>query len=179
MRTLIFALFSIASLQFSFAADQSKLLIGRWMAETVPTGYWIIDRYGDGRFAQKWYLSYDLNKASEIVVSWGRWNLKDNKYWHITEGSNSDFLNRFSGQWKATNVISISSDRFVFDSSDGHERFEVPFDSRKKLLSISMKRPKEIDFPSATSSKSVIKQPLKNIPTWVNNTAQQGAAANP
>ena len=175
MRTLFIALF-VASLQLSFSADQSKLLIGRWKAETVPTGYWIIDRYADGRFAQKWYLSYDLNKPLEIVVSWGRWHLKDGKYWHIMDGSNSEFLNKFAGQWKATPVISIVPDRFTFDSSDGHQRFEIPFASRKKLLSISMNRPKDIDFSGA---KLVVKQFLKNIPIWVNNTAQQDAAANP
>ncbi len=179
MRTLFFAIFSIASIQLLFPADQSKLLIGRWIAEAVPTGYWIIDRYGDGRFAKKWYLSYDLNKPSEIVVEWGRWHLKNNKYWDITDGSNSEFLDRFSRQWNGTHVISVSSDRFIFNSSDGHERYEIPFYSRKNLLSISMKPPTYGVFPCAISSKSAVKKSLQGIPSWVNNIPQQDGVAKP
>ena len=40
----------------------------RWRPE--QTVDWIIDRYGDCRFAQRLYLSYDLNKPSEIAVAY-------------------------------------------------------------------------------------------------------------
>src|SRR5450631_2007572 len=80
------------------ASASSRLpaeLVGRWRAESVPTGYYVVDRYADGRYAMKRYFSLDSSKPAELTLEWGHWHIRKGKYSEIIEGTTSPTLKRF------------------------------------------------------------------------------------
>jgi hypothetical protein len=84
-------------------AARNSVLFGRWRSDTAETGYWIIDRHADGRYAKKQYLKFDLSKPAELSIEWGHWQLEHNKYSDIIDGTTSSFLKQFIGKrtsWK-------------------------------------------------------------------------------
>lgn len=93
---LIATLIGMAPL--SAGVNQNNALVGRWFG-TGPTGYGIIDRYGDGRWAAKSYLRYGTGKPAEVNVCWGRWKLRGTQYSTILLGASSPTLRRFGGRW--------------------------------------------------------------------------------
>ena len=158
---ILITLFCFAGV--GFASDQPTSLQGRWRADTVPTGYWIIDRFADGRYAEKAFLSYDYSKPSEIVITWGRWKVQSKKYLSIIDGSTSSFVRKFVGKWKATDILTLDKFRFVFMSSDQHDRTEKPLADTTNLVELSLKAPPDLKGPNLT----VIKPDVKNVPDWV------------
>ncbi len=156
-------LVSLCLIQGALGANPPSELFGRWQADTVPTGYWIIDRLADGRYAKKAFLSYDYSKSSEIVITWGRWSVKGKKYISIIDGSTSSFVRRFAGEWKSTAITTLTKDHFVFMSSDGHNRSEIPYSGKMPLIDLTMKAPPDLSGPNMT----IIKPQLRGVPDWV------------
>ena len=134
-------------------------MVGRWKSDTVPSGYWIIDRHADGRYASKFHLCYDLSKPHEIALEWGRWELNGNRYRHIIDSTNSEVLRPFIGKWREWPVISQTHDRFNFTVNDG--------DRHERRISISTDLP-SLNLPVPKDSKKGIREPsLTALPDWV------------
>jgi hypothetical protein len=147
-------------------------LVGRWKSNTAPTGYWIIDRHTDGRFASKFYLCYDTDEPHEIAMEWGRWELDGKQYRHVIDGTNSEVLVRFVGKWKEWPVIGLTHDRFDFEVNDGF-RWEKRVSITASLPVLKLPTPTARNSPimspyGGTSKKHGVNEPgLKNIPDWV------------
>jgi hypothetical protein len=145
----------------------SKLLVGRWQSDAVETGYYIVDRYADGRFAEKEFLLYDLSKQSEICVTWGRWRLIGSKYEERIDGSTSSFLSGFSGKWIKLEVVEIGEKRFGY-MSDNYPRYEIRNLDLHPLLEVPIEVPKNLEG----INKQVIRTSLKSVPNWVNGCSK-------
>ncbi len=142
-------------------------LVGRWRSDTAPTGYWIIDRYSDGRFAEKQFLWYDYKMPAEILVSWGKWKLTGKTYKQTTEGSTSSFVSKFVGQTSAFRVASLSKDQFSWENNEGSIRTEKRIQGRDPLKTLFMepveRNPVDADYIVATTN-------LESAPAWVNES---------
>jgi hypothetical protein len=160
---------ALAGLLSACAATSTKQekLVGRWRSDTAPTGYWIIDRYSDGRFAQKQFLSYDYKMPTEILLSWGRWKLTGKTYKQTTEGSTSSFVSKFIGQTSAFRVASISEDQFSWENNEGSIRTEKRIQGRDPLTTLPMapteRNPADADYIIKTTN-------LESPPAWVNES---------
>ena len=167
MRSLLLAICLLAAFVGALhgANPDSKLLLGRWRAETVESGYWIIDRYPDGRFAEKIFLTFDYSKPSEIVVSWGRWKLRGKRYLDIIDGSTSAVVRRFVGKWRTRPVGSLSAQRFKFLSSDGYPRHELPEAGTEPLVDLVLTPPPDLRGPN----RNILEADLRAVPAWVNS----------
>ena len=159
---LIIALLFVALTGILHAGDPEakQMLIGRWRQELVPSGYRIIDRYADGRFAER-RLVYTLPKSpSEAGVSWGRWKIHGKHYSEITGGSTLASEHFWIGRWWTRQVVSLSASRFEFLFNDSpFASYEVRECSRAPLLKLKFSHPRA---PSALGSN------LDRVPTWVN-----------
>lgn len=141
-------------------------LVGRWKSDTAPTGYWIIDRHADGRFASKFYLCYDTREPHEIAMDWGRWELDEKQYRHIIDGTNSAVLRRFVGKWTEWPVISLTHDRFDFEVNDGfrHER-RISTTSALPLLKLPV--PTSSPKGWTPSKRGIIEPAVNDLPAWL------------
>ena len=148
-------------------STKQENLVGRWRSDTAPTGYWIIDRYSDGRFAEKQFLSYDYKMPTEILVSWGKWKLTGKTYKQTTEGSTSSFVSKFIGQTSAFRVASISEDQFSWENNEGSIRTEKRIQGRDPLTTFFMepteRNPADADYIVKTTN-------LELAPAWVNES---------
>lgn len=147
-------------------AGPSDLLVGRWRSDTAPTGYWIIDRFADGRFAEKQYfvLDCDPSKGVEIVVVWGRWKLRGKRYSKTLAGSTSAFFQKFVGKRLVYKVAQVSRDHFAFESHDGATRDEQRQGSEQPLLSVETNKPADAE---ARRIIDTVTPALHAIPAWV------------
>ena len=181
VRILILAIL-VGAASTAFASWQSPQFVGRWRSETAPTGYWIIDRYPDGRFAAKHYLDLDYAKPAEALVLWGRWYAKDHTYSDIVDGSTSHALG-FPRKWEGRRITAITSSRFSFLTSDGHDRFERRESDPRPLLDIPTPAPADAEKKQIIDT---IRAKATTIPDWVKksvpprpNQAMQPTASPP
>ncbi len=158
-------------------AGQSDLLVGRWRSDTAPTGYWIIDRFADGRFAEKQYfaLDFDPSKGAEIVVAWGRWKLHGKRYSETLAGSTSAFFQKFVGRRLVYQVDQVSSDHFAFESHDGATRDEQRQASEGRLLGVETNKPEDAE---ARRIIDTVTPALHTIPAWVREAKAPTAPNN-
>jgi len=168
--------FLLVALIFTFGAcatdtPRRNTLLGRWRSDTEPTGYWIVDRFSDGRFAKKRYLRYDLRSPAEFAVEWGRWKLVGKNYSEITDGSTSVFIQKFAGKWYTLRVVRVTSEHFSVKTHDGAERDEHPEHDQNLLLNVEVKQPTE---DASTQVIDTITPALGAIPAWV----KEGIASN-
>jgi hypothetical protein len=164
MRVTNLIAFLLLSALATHGAQPAEVLIGRWQAQAVETGYWVIDRYPDGRYAEKSFLTHDYSKPSEIVVSWGHWKIRGKRYLYVIDGSTSAFVRRFAGQWKTTRIVSLTPKRFDFLSSDDHPRYELPLASTEPLLNVVVSAPPDLRGVNRT----ILEPDLRSVPAWVN-----------
>jgi hypothetical protein len=162
------AVILVASTFSTFAADQRAMLIGRWRSENMPVGYWVIDRYSDGRLAKKEYMR-DSDKPAEVMITWGRWKLHGHTYAEFFEGTTSQTARVYNGKWWEVSVQRITPSRFYHFSSDGHDTFEDRFSDRRPLLEVQQPPPRQYDWKTlidtVTSSRAT-------IPLWVNSVPE-------
>lgn len=163
---------------FSTAHRSQPTLVGRWQAETVPTGYWIIDRYPDGTFAKKHFLKFDSAKPAEILISWGRWEYKGGDYRELIEGSTSDFVNREAKEWKDIQVDGLENDIFHIRSQEGYGRKEFRISRKKPLTRVSMKEPEKGAGGLIPPQQGVVETDLTNIPDWIDASPRWIGASN-
>jgi hypothetical protein len=162
MKFALIVLLFVGSTQIRASATK-KPLVGRWKSDLQPTGYVIIDRYSDGRFAEKEFLSYDLNKPSVICITWGKWKLGHSKYLQEIEGSTFPWVAKFSGKWLGQDVVKIGSDRIVLMTSDGYTVGQIPFPENRPLAEVP------IDIPRGLTgiNRQVILTSLQSVPAWI------------
>jgi hypothetical protein len=162
IRVLVVAIL-VGAVSTAFASQQSRQLVGRWRAQTAPTGYWIIDRYPDGRFAAKLYLDLDYAKPAELLVVWGRWKAKGRTYSDIDDGTTSHSFG-FPPKWEGWRITAITSSRFSFLTSDGHDRFEQREPDSRPLLDIPTPAPANAEKKQIIDT---IRAKATTIPDWV------------
>lgn len=124
LRALIHVAFLGALLLDASASNRHDMptrkdLVGRWRSDTAPTGYWIIDRYADGRYATRRYLDFDYAKPAELTLEWGRWKLGNGHYSETIEGTTSPTLQQFVGKGLRVKVFNFQKAHFSFESHDG------------------------------------------------------------
>jgi hypothetical protein len=141
-------------------------LVGRWKSDTAPTGYWIIDRHADGRYASKFYLCHDFSKPHEVALEWGRWELNGKRYRHVIDGTNSEVLRRFVGKWKEWPVISMTHDRFEFSVNDG-DRHELRVSITDDLPNLKLPTPKDSPYGWMHNKHGINEPSLKDAPDWL------------
>ena len=141
-------------------------LVGRWKSNTVPTGYWIIDRHADGRYASKFYLCHDRSQPHEIALEWGHWELAGKRYRHVIDGTNSEVLGRFVGKWREWPVISLTNDLFDFTVNDG-DRHESRISITAALPNLKLPVPQDSPYGWTPSQNGIQEPSLKDIPDWV------------
>ena len=162
LRLVAFAILSYAPVLSVTASD----ILGRWRSNTAPTGYWIVDRYADGRFAKRQYLRLDYAKPAELTLEWGRWKLSGSRYSETIQGTTSPTLMRFANKRLTWRVLGNSTTRFSFESHDGQPRVEERIAADAPLLQIKTPPPKDepknqlIDTISGSHEK---------IPSWINS----------
>jgi len=166
-----FLTYLVSGLLVACATPSSKQasLVGRWRSDTAPTGYWVIDRYTDGRFAEKEFLSYDYKMPTEILVSWGRWRLKNNTYQKTIEGSTSPFVATFIGKTSVFRVSSLSTDHFAWENNEGYIRTEDRIQARDPLTAVIMQPTKRNPVDPDYIVKTI---DIEAAPTWVEGTPQ-------
>jgi hypothetical protein len=142
-------------------------LVGRWRSDTAPTGYWIVDRYSDGRFAEKQFLSYDYKRPTEILLAWGQWRQTGKTYKQTIEGSTSPFVSNFIGKTSAFRVASISEDQFSWENNEGDIRTEERIEVNGPLTTLCMepteRNPANPNYIVTTTS-------IASAPAWVNDS---------
>jgi hypothetical protein len=151
------------------AGDHPAKLVGRWRSENMPVGYWIIDRYSDGRLARKEYVRDHWDKPAEIIVMWGRWRLRGKTYSVFFAGTTSDSARAYLGKWWKMNVQRITATRFSHLSGDGHDTFENRFADAHPLLDIEVPPPKEYGWKNLVDT---VMPSRRAIPLWVNSVAK-------
>ena len=171
---LRFVAFSALSCTLALSVTASDIL-GRWRSDTAPTGYWIVDRYADGRFAKRQYLKHDYAKPAELTLEWGRWKLSGSRYSETIQGTTSPTLMRFANKRLTWKVLVVSRTRFSFESHDGQPRIEERIAADAPLLQTKTPPPKEeaknqlIDTISGSHEK---------IPSWINSVPGQPHLTN-
>jgi hypothetical protein len=149
--------------------EEAPSLVGRWKSDTCPTGYWIIDRYPDGRYASKLYLCYDTNRPHEVAIKWGRWKLERDSYHHVMDGTNSEPLKRFQGKWRDWPVTSQTHDCFTFEVNDGR-REETRVSITAPLPTLKLPYPQDSKYGGTRPKWGIIERPLDGIPAWLYQT---------
>jgi len=145
-------------------------LVGRWKSDTVPTGYWIIDRHRDGRFASKFYLNYDgRHQPHEVAIEWGRWKLVRDSYLHVIDGTTSEALKRFRGKWRSWPVTNQTQDHFAFEVNDG-SREETRVSIAAPLPTLKLPYPQDSKYGWTPPKMGVIERPSDGIPAWLYQT---------
>lgn len=153
----------------SSKVEEAPSLVGRWKSDTCPTGYWIIDRYPDGRYASKLYLCYDTDRPHEVAIKWGRWKLERDSYHHVMDGTNSEPLKRFQGKWRDWLVKSQTHDRFAFEVNDG-SREETRVSITAPLPTLKLPYPRDSKYGWIPTKQEVIERPSDGIPAWLYQT---------
>jgi len=150
--------------------------VGRWRSDNAPTGYWIVDRYADGRFAKRQYLKFDYAKPAELVLSWGRWQIRNHRYSETIKGTTSPTLMRFASKGLSWKVLEFSAKRFSFESNDGHPRIEERIPIAASLLDIKTPRPKNTAKESLIDT---ITSSHETIPAWINSVPRPTLSSTP
>ena len=166
MRSFRFIVFSIAATASVVASEHPAELAGRWRSENMPVGYWVIDRYSDGRLAKKEYERKYSDQPAEITATWGRWRLRGNTYEEFYQGSTYKNARAIVGTWWKMRVQKITPQRFFHLSGDGHGTFEDRFLNRRPLLDVKQPPPKQYRWPKLVDT---IKPARGGIPAWVNS----------
>lgn len=146
--------------------NRTPNLVGRWKSDTVPTGYWIIDRYADGRYAQKYYLAHSFDEPHEIVLVWGRWKLDGNLYQNTIEGTNSDFLRRFVGRSNEKQIKRRTHDDIVFDGREG-DRDERRVSVTTSLPLLKLPVPNNSKDGWLPSKHGIVEPKADGVPSWL------------
>jgi len=118
----------------AMAHDHPAKLVGRWRSENMPVGYWVIDRYRDGRLAKKEYVCDYSDKPAEITATWGRWRLRGGTYSEFFKSATSQNARAYCGKWWNMRVQRITRHRFCHLSNDGHDTFEDRFSDNRPLF---------------------------------------------
>jgi hypothetical protein len=168
-RSTLFAAAFIAASASALGADSRAQLVGRWRSENMPVGYWVIDRYGDGRLAKKEYVRDYSDKPAEIIVTWGRWRLRGHTYSEFFQGATSASARAYVGKWWKVSVQRITAQRFEHLSNDGHPTFEARIGDRRPLLEIQQPPPKEYNWDKIIDTVSPSRHA---IPSWVNSVPE-------
>ena len=145
--------------------DHPAELVGRWRSENMPIGYWIVDRYSDGRIAKKAYFQLDYNGPVEIVVTWGRWKLSGKTYSEFSEGTSSERHRVFTNKWWKLHVQKITPQLFSHLSGDGHDTYEDRFADQRPLLEVQERPPKKYGWKKLVDTVTPARA---SIPSWVN-----------
>jgi hypothetical protein len=148
-------------------------LVGRWRSDTARTGYWIIDRYANGRYAKRQYLDFDYAKPAELTLEWGRWKLGDGHYSETIQGTTSPTLKQFLGDGLSWKILDFQNARFSFESHDGQPRIEKRVQADTPLLQI--KTP-----PPADAAKKQLIDTIsgshERVPSWINSAPKRTAS---
>jgi hypothetical protein len=149
-------------------------LVGRWRSDTAPTGYWIIDRYPDGRFAKRGYLVFYQDKPAELTLEWGSWTINDGRYCETILGTTSHTIERWwVGRVYSFKILDFDRALFSFENHEGHPRIEKRLETATSLLQMQTPPPadagkqKPIDTISPSHQK---------IPLWVDSSPQRNAS---
>jgi len=148
-------------------------LVGRWKSDTVPVGYWIVDRHADGRYAKKEYLAYDFDKPHEVVLVWGRWELEGNLYRSTMEGTNSDFLKRFVVKPNQRTVKQLTHDQVIFEGREG-DREERRVSITVPLSQLKLPVPKNSKYGWFPSKHGIITPKTRGAPSWIDENPLAG-----
>jgi hypothetical protein len=148
----------------SAGAGQRDDVVGRWIG-TGPTGYGIVDRYQDGRWAIKSYVRIDAQKPAEVSICWGRWKLKGEVYATILDGATSPDLHRLRGQWTSMKVRRITPQEFAYAAADGAPVRDMRLVDSRPLFEVRINRPKAYKWDAEADT---IAGSRKSIPAWVN-----------
>jgi hypothetical protein len=174
MRRLTFIALSFAAATISAAADDHPAkLVGRWRSENMPVGYWVIDRYSDGRLAKKEYVRNYSDQPAEITATWGRWRLRGSTYQEFFQGATSKNARTYVGKWWKMQVQRVTVQRFYHLSGDGHDTFEDRFSDRRPLLAVRQSSPKQYGWKHLVDT---IEPARAAIPVWVNAVPQHQAS---
>ena len=146
-------------------APNKNDLVGRWRSDTAPTGYWIIDRYPDGRFASRHYLVFSLGKPAELTLDWGSWRISDGRYFETIFGSTSHTIQRWwVGKVNTFKILDFDRVLFSFENHEGHPRIEKRLETATPLLQMQIP-------PLADAGKQkpidTVYTSHKKIPLWV------------
>jgi hypothetical protein len=165
MRFLLACIFTTVLVACATPLSKHKILVGRWRSDTAPTGYWIIDRYSDGRFAAKEFLSYDYKMPTEILLRWGTWRLLGKTYEQKIVGTTSPFVSKFIGRTAVYHIQAISEDRFAWKNNEGCMRIENRIPAADPLPAFVMKLTK---CNPSDPNYFVKTTPLESAPAWCN-----------
>jgi hypothetical protein len=170
MRRATLFLLTLTAAATAKANEHPAALVGRWRSENMPVGYWVIDRYSDGRLAQKQYMRDYSDQPAEITATWGRWRVRGKTYEVFFESATSKNARAYAGKWFKMQIQQITPTRFYHLSGDGHDTFEDRFPDRRPLLSIQQPRPKEYGWKQLLDTIATSKTA---IPSWVNSFPPQ------
>jgi hypothetical protein len=145
-------------------------LVGRWRSDTASTGYWIIDRYNDGRYATQRFLIFDLAKPAELTLEWGRWKVSNGYCSDVIEGTTSPTLQRWWVGKRSRKILSFKSRRFSFESHDNQPRTEEKQQIGASLIHVETPPPKDAARKQLIDTVSTS---LKKIPAWVKSPPRQ------
>jgi hypothetical protein len=148
--------------------DESKgpSLVGRWQSDVKPSGFWVIDRYADGRFVKKSYEAKGKPSPHHIGLTWGRWRKDKMGYHHILDGTNLPDYIRFVGKWRVWPILSLEHNHFAFRVNDG-DRGELRISSAEPLPLLKMPRPTRSIYGWHPAENGIIEQNLTSVPKWV------------
>jgi hypothetical protein len=153
-------------------ASQSTEIVGRWRSDTAPTGYWIIDRYANGRYAKKQYLDFYMSKPAELTLEWGRWRVRGQSYSEVIDGTTSPTLRRFMHKPIGWKILERSQQRFSFESHDGQPRVELREHDSRPLLRVRTPPPND----AQKTVTDTITHFSDKIPSWVNSVPSRSAS---
>lgn len=168
MRCVTLIAVSIIAAATAAASEHPADLVGRWRSENMPVGYWIIDRYADGRLAKKEYTRDYSDQPAEITATWGRWRVRGKTYEEFFESATSKNSRAYVGKWWKMHIQQITPKRFNHLSGDGHNTFEDRFSDQRALLEVQQPPPKDYRWKKIVDT---ITPSRTAIPSWVNSVA--------
>jgi hypothetical protein len=138
-------------------------LCGRWKSSEAPTGYWIIDRYPNGRYAQKRYLRNDYALPGEITLEWGKWSVSHKRYQEQTLGTTTVLFSKmFKPKIGASKILTETPQLFEYEVADGTWT-ETRLNNQTPLSTLTMPPPQLPDPPK--SWHDTTQKP--GVPDWV------------
>jgi len=171
-RVTVMAAFVVGVTALAAASDRPAKLVGRWRSENMPIGYWVVDRYSDGRLAKKWYVQFSSDKPAEIAVTWGRWRLRGKSYCELFESATSQNMRKYCGKWWKMEIQRITDQRFYHLSGDGHDTFEDRFPESGPLLDVRQPPPKQYGWRKLIDTMTPARA---TIPRWVHSVPDRAA----
>ena len=168
MRCVTLIAISIVAAASALATEHPANLVGRWRSDDMPVGYWIIDRYPDGRLAKKLYTRDYSHQPAEIAATWGRWRVRGTKYQEFFESATSKNSRAYVGKWWSMRIQQISAMQFDHLSCDGHDTFENRFYDDRPLLEVQQPPAKDYRWNKIIDT---ITPSRTAIPSWVNSVA--------